>query len=98
MGWANTVGTNMDIEARAKSVKFEVVPESIRVGMGSEIPRIRVETKKKCVGLQNEGCETRRRIYRGNGVRICHVTQGAHLVVQVTGSFPKVWGCHWGLP
>ena len=37
MGWANAVGTNMDIEARAESMKFEVVPESIRVGMGSEI-------------------------------------------------------------
>ena len=46
MGWANAVGTNMDIEAKAKSMKFEVVPESIRVGMGSEILRIRVETKK----------------------------------------------------
>ena len=46
MGWANAVGTNMDIEARAESMKFEVVPESIRVGMVSEIPRIRVKTKK----------------------------------------------------
>ena len=46
MGWANAVGTNIDIEARAESMKFEVVPESIRVGMVSEIPRIQVETKK----------------------------------------------------
>ena len=46
MGWANAVDTNIDIEARAKSMKFEVVPESIRVGMGSGIPWIRVETKK----------------------------------------------------
>ena len=46
MGWANAVGTNIDVEARAESMKFEVAPESIRVGMVSEIPRIRVETKK----------------------------------------------------
>ena len=46
MGWANAVGTNIDIEARAESMKFEVAPKSIRVGMDSEIPRIRVETKK----------------------------------------------------
>ena len=37
---------NIDIEARAESIKFEVVPESIRVGMVSGIPRIRVKTKK----------------------------------------------------
>ena len=36
----------IDIEARAESMKFEVAPESIRVGMVSEIPRIRVKTKK----------------------------------------------------
>ena len=46
MGWANAVGTNIDVEARAESMKFEVAPESIRVGMVSEIPGIRVETKK----------------------------------------------------
>ena len=46
MGWANAVGTNMDIEAKAKSMKFKVVPEPIRVRMGWEIPRIQVETKK----------------------------------------------------
>ena len=40
MGWANAVGTNMDIKARAKSMKFEVAPESIRVRMVSGIPRI----------------------------------------------------------
>ena len=33
MGWANVVG-------RAESMKFEVAPESIRVGMVSGIPRI----------------------------------------------------------
>ena len=46
MGWASAVGTNVDIEARAKSMKFEVAPKSIRVRMVSGIPRIRVETKK----------------------------------------------------
>ena len=40
MGWANAVDTNIDIEARAELMKFEVVPESIRVGMGSGIPWI----------------------------------------------------------
>ena len=37
MGWANADDTNMDIEARPESMKFEVAPESIRVGMGSGI-------------------------------------------------------------
>ena len=46
MGWANTVDTNMGFEARAESMKFEVAPKSIRVGMGSGIPWIQVETKK----------------------------------------------------
>ena len=46
MGWANTVDTNMDFEARAELMKFEVAPKSIRVGMDSGIPWIRVETKK----------------------------------------------------
>ena len=40
MGWANTVDTNIDIEARAESMKFEVAPELIKVGMGSGIPWI----------------------------------------------------------
>ena len=34
----NAVDTNMDIEARAELMKFEVAPESIRVRMGSGIP------------------------------------------------------------
>ena len=46
MGCANAVDTNMDFEARAESMKFEIAPESIRVGMGSGIPWIQVETKK----------------------------------------------------
>ena len=41
MRWvANAVGTNIDVEARAESMKFEVAPESIRVRMVSEILRI----------------------------------------------------------
>ena len=40
MGWANAVDINIDIEARAKLMKFEVVPEPIRVAMGSGIPWI----------------------------------------------------------
>ena len=46
MGCANIVDTNWDFEARAESMKFEVAPKSIRVGMGSGIPGIRVGTKK----------------------------------------------------
>ena len=42
----NTVVTHRDFGARAKSMKFKVAPESIRVRMGSGIPGIRVETKK----------------------------------------------------
>ena len=40
MGWANAVDTNIDFEAKAESMKFEVAPESIRAGMGSGIPWI----------------------------------------------------------
>ena len=47
MGWANANGTNMDIEARAESIKFKVAPESIRVRMGSGILWMQVETKKE---------------------------------------------------
>ena len=85
MGWANAVGTNMDIEARAKSMKFEVAPKSIRVGMVWGIPEDTSRDQKRRVGTRSESCEKRRGIYRGNGVQICHATQGAHLVVQVAG-------------
>ena len=47
MGWANADGTNIGIEARDESMKFEVAPESIKVEMGSGIPWIRVETGKE---------------------------------------------------
>ena len=38
MGWANTAGTNMDIVANVESIKFNVAPESMRVGIGLEMP------------------------------------------------------------
>ena len=40
MGWANAVGANIDIVDKVESIKFNVAPESIRVGMGSGMPRI----------------------------------------------------------
>ena len=83
MGWANAVGTNIGVEARAESMKFEVAPESIRVGMVSDIPRIQVETKKRRVGSRSESCRKGCGIYRESGVQICHVTQGAHRGVRV---------------
>ena len=46
MGWANAAGTNIDIVAKVESIKFNVTPESMRVGMGSGMPGIRRETKK----------------------------------------------------
>ena len=36
--------------------------------------------------MRSESCEKRRGIYRGNGVQICHATQGAHLVVHMIQS------------
>ena len=85
MGWANAVGTDIDIEARAESMKFEVAPESIRVGMVSGIPRIRVKTKKRRVRSRSESCRKGCGIYRERGVQICHATQGAHRGVWVAG-------------
>jgi len=46
MGWANAVGTNMDRVAKVESIKFDVMPESMRVGIGSGMLGIRKETKK----------------------------------------------------
>jgi len=40
MGWANTEGTNMDIVARVELMKFQVMPELMRVKIGSERPGI----------------------------------------------------------
>ena len=47
MGWANTEGTNMDIDARDKLMKFEVAPELMRVKIGSEGPGIQRGTKEE---------------------------------------------------
>jgi len=46
MGWANTAGTNIDRAAKVESIKFNVMPESMRVGIGSGIPGIQRENKK----------------------------------------------------
>ena len=46
MGWANAAGTNMDIMANVESIKFDVALESMRVGIGLEMPGIQRETKK----------------------------------------------------
>ncbi len=47
MGWANTEGTNMEIEARDEPMKFEVAPKSIRVGIEFGMPGMWVGTKKE---------------------------------------------------
>ena len=47
MGWANTDGTNMDIEARDKSMKFEVAPELIRVEIEFGMLGMWIGTKKE---------------------------------------------------
>ncbi len=47
MGWANTVGTKMDRDARDESIKLNVAPESIKAVIGSAIPGI-------CKGIRNE--------------------------------------------
>ena len=46
MGWANAAGTNTDIVANVESIKFDVAPESMRVGIGLGMPGSRRETKK----------------------------------------------------
>ena len=46
MGWANTAGTNTDIVANVESIKFDVAPESMRVGIGLGMPGSQRETKK----------------------------------------------------
>ena len=45
MGWANAAGTNTDIVANVESIKFDVVPESMRVRIGLGMPGIQRETK-----------------------------------------------------
>ena len=47
MGCANAVGTNIDIVARDKSMKFEVTPGSMRVGLRFGRPGNWRETKKE---------------------------------------------------
>ena len=47
MGCANAVGMNINNVARDESMKFEVMPESMRVGTRFGRPGIRRETKKE---------------------------------------------------
>ena len=98
MGWANAVGTNIDMEARAKSMKFEVVPESIRVRMVSGIPRIRVETKKDVSDREVRAVE---RGVEYTGRVVCRFAMRPKVHTGVFGSlvsFPRVRGCRWRLP
>ena len=46
VGWANAAGTNTDIVANVESIKFNVAPESMRVGIGLGMPGSRRATKK----------------------------------------------------
>jgi len=46
MGWANAAGTNIDRVAKVESIKYDVAPELMRVGIGLGIPGIQRETKK----------------------------------------------------
>ena len=98
MGWANAVGTNIDIEARAESMKFEVAPESIRVGMVSEILRIRVETKKDVLDREVRAAE---RDVEYTGRVVCRFAMRPEVHTGVFGSlisFPRARGCRRGLP
>ena len=98
MGWANAVGTNIDIEARAESMKFEVVPKSIRVGMVLEIPRIRVETKKDVSDREVRAAE---RDVEYTGRVVCRFAMRPKVHTGVFGlliSFPTARGHRRGLP
>ena len=98
MGWANAVGTNIDMEARAKSMKFEVVPKSIRVGMVSGIPRIRVETKKDVSDQEVRAAE---RDVEYTGRVVCRFAMRPKVHTGVFGllvSFPRAWGRRQRLP
>ena len=98
MGWASAVGTNIDIEARAELMKFEVAPESIRVGMVSGIPRIRVETKKDMSDREVRAVE-REEGYTGE--MVCRFAMRPKVHTWLFGSlvsFLRAWGHHQGLP
>ena len=98
MGWANAVGTNIDIEARAESMKFEVAPESIRVGMVLETPRIRVETKKDVSDREVRAAE---RDVEYTGSVVCRFAMRPKVHTGVFGSlisFPTARGRRQGLP
>ena len=100
MGWANAVGTNIDVEARAESMKFEVAPKSIRVGMVSEIPMIRVKTKKDVSDREVRAAE-RDVEYTERVVCRFAMRPKVHTVTGVFGlliSFPRARGHRWRLP
>ena len=98
IGWANAVGTNMDIEARAESMKFEVAPKSIRVGMVSGIPRIRVETKKD---ESDQEVRAAKREEEYTGEMVCRFAMRPKVHTWLFGllvSFPRARGHCQGLP
>ena len=98
MGWANAVGTNIDEEARVELMKFEVVPESIRVGMVSEIPMMRVETKKDVSDREVRAAE---RDVECTGRVVCRFAMRPKVHTGVFGSlisFPTAQGRHRRLP
>ena len=98
MGWANAVGTNIDMEARAESMKFEVAPKSIRVGMVSGIPRIRVETKKDMLDREVRAAE-RDVEYTGRVVCRFAMRPKVHTgVFRSLVSFLRARGRRWRLP
>ena len=79
-------------------MKFEVAPESIRVGMVSEIPMIRVETKKDVLDREVRAAE-RDVEYTGGVVCRFAMRPKVHTGVFVSLiSFPRAWGHRRGLP
>ena len=98
MGWANAVGTNIDMEARAELMKFKVAPESIRVGMVSGIPRIRVETKQDVSDREVRAAE---RDVEYTGRVVCRFAMRPKVHTGVFGSlvsFPRARGRRRRLP
>ena len=91
MGWANAEGTNMDIEARDESMKFEVVPESMRVEIELGMPGIWVGTKKETSDWE---VRVARREGKCTGEMVCSVAMQPKVHTRMFGSlvsFLKVW-------
>ncbi len=83
MGWANAEGTNMDIEARDESMKFEVVPESMRVEIELGMPGIRVRTKKE---ISDWEVRVAWREGKCTGEMVCSVAMRPKVHTQMFGS------------